>query len=846
MPLGEGEAERLNAGRGMGWKPIEVPRQLSAHEGAQAVWYRTEFQRPDHAGRVVLRIGGAFLATHAWLNGKLLGSHYGYFAPFGFDLTPYLKPENLLVICCESPVETQTDKKRHIMGLFNDGELKPYPASAYSSLPEPYRSEVPVGLWRPVELEYIGPIAIEWMRLKPHFEAGDGRLEVEARLRNLDGREMACEVDLVVAPADGSGAAPLRLRRDLRLAGGAEQVVSMRLALPGAKRWEPWRLGEQPMYRAEMVAGAAGGSESTGVQDGFAFRDLSWDIGQRRWSLAVNGRPIFLRGAAYAPSYRIDELTPQVFADDLRVAREANIDALRVVANVLPIEFYQQADAAGMLVVQELPLLGAYAYHARGDDARFFEAAAREQQAEMVAMLRNRPSVAVWVAHDDPPWLPANVDLGDVNAVRQNHSIDHDLKAGFERLDGTRPALAAPGEVDRHLLAGWDEGSWRDIAEADAVLVPAFGAQALPSADSPVWSSIGERWPIADDDAAWRYAGFQPVSWAERGVGLPSAHTSLEEYVESSQNFQADVVRFAAEHFRTRKFEHCGAAFVFHLVDPFPGIGFGLLDHSRRARPALAALADAFRATRLIIEPLQFEADRPFGVLVQPDQEFKARLVVVNDDPRLSGPGSVRWTLTRLKRRGRRGLVRFAEVLKRRSYSGAAEVEIPTAFEPAVSATSLSIPLDLEGDYRLEAELTTAGRVIDTVALDFGVTVALPQPRPRPELPRYLAAGLADLSSLRSEKEGFSFVLENRTRPAVLASMSGLRLDGVPLSRHDVQVETHAGWAPFPRRLDLPVGRRVRIRVVTGEGLSGGRHSLEADLVVPGVASGRVVIVGTL
>jgi len=48
-----------------------------------------------------------------------------YFAPFGFDLTPYLKAENLLVICCESPVETQPHSKRHIMGWFNDGDLKP-------------------------------------------------------------------------------------------------------------------------------------------------------------------------------------------------------------------------------------------------------------------------------------------------------------------------------------------------------------------------------------------------------------------------------------------------------------------------------------------------------------------------------------------------------------------------------------------------------------------------------------------------------------------------------------------------------------------------------------------------
>lgn len=848
MSLGEGEAERLTAGRGLGWKPIEVPRQLAAHQGSQAVWYRTEFQRPDHSGRVLVRIGGAFLATHAWLNGKLLGSHYGYFAPFGFDLTPYLKAENLLVICCESPVETQPDKKRHIMGVFNDGELKPYPASAYSSLPEPYRWEVPVGLWRPVELEYVGPIAIESMRLKPYFEAADGRLEVEARLRNLDGRNMDGEVELAVTSDGGAGAiAPLRLRREVHMAGGAEQTVTMRLALPGARRWEPWRFGDQPMYRAEMVAGAAGGDESMRVEDAFAFRELKWDIGPpRRWNFAVNGRPMFLRGAAYMPSYRLDELSAERFDEDLRTARETNLDALWVVANALPTDFYRQADAAGMLVVQELPLLGAYAYHARGDDARFFETAAREQQLEMVELLRNRPSVVAWVAHNDPPWLAVNADLGDVHAVRQNHSIDQDLRNAFEHLDGTRPALAATGEIGGHALIGWSSGSWRDLAEGEPVIVSAFGTQALPAEDSPVWESIGERWPVADDDAAWRHAGFQPVNWAERGVGLPSAHTSLQSYVDASHAYQANVIRFAAEHCRTRKFEPCWGAFAYHLIDPFFGIGFGLLDGARTPRPALAALAQAFKPTRLIIEPLAFEPDRPFGILQRPDVPFSARLVVVNDDPELSGPGVVRWTLTRQRKAGRGGVSSIRHALTRRSFSGAAEVEVPTAFEPAVSATSLSVPIELEGGYLLEASLTVSGNVVDRTDLRFAVTSTLPPIRPRPELPRYLAEGLADLNSLRPEKDGLSFVLENRTRPAVLAALAGLRLDGVPLGRHDIQVETHAGWAPFPRRLDMPVGRRVRIHVVTGEALGPGRHSLDADLNVPGVASGRVVIAGTV
>ena len=839
MPLGEGEAERLTIGIGSGWKPIEVPRQLAAHEGRQSVWYRTEFPRPDHAGRVVLRIGGAFLATNVWLNGRLLGSHYGYFAPFGFDLTPYLKAENLLVICCESPVEPEPEKKRHIMGLFNDGDLKPYPASAYSSLPDSFRLEVPVGLWRPVELEYVGPIAVDWMSVKPSFEGGDGRLEVDARLRNLDGRQMDGEVELAVPV---SGRDPLRLRREVHLGGGAEETVTMRLALPGAKKWEPWRFGAQPMYRAELVTRTGDGVESSRVEETFAFRALTADIGPRRWSLRVNGRPMFLRGACYAPAYRLDELNAVTLAADIAVAKKANVDALRVVANVLPRDFYRLADEAGMLVLQDLPLTGTYVYHARGDEARFFETAARQQQAEMVAMLQNHPSIAVWIAHDNPPWLATNFDLGDVHSVRQNHSIDQELKAAFERLDPSRPAIAASGDVDLHLTLGWSDGSWRDIARVEPLMVSAFGAQSLPSTDSSAWAGVGDRWPVADDEPAWRHAGFQPVNWAERGVGLPSGHQTLDDYSRASQAYQAKLIRYTAEHLRTRKFESCWGAFVYHLVDPFPGIGFGILDGTRRPKVALEALTEAFRATRLIAEPLAFEPARPFGFVQHPRVPFAVRLVIVNDDPGLAGRGVVRWSVSREKAAGARGLDRVRDVVQKKSYSGTVEVEIPTAFEPAVIATTLSLPLAAEGEYKLEASLVISGNDVDRTELPFLVASAARPSAPRPEIPRYLAERLADLHSLRPETSGLSFALENRTRPAVLVGVTGLRLDGVLVTGHQLQIETNAGLAPLPKRLDMPLGRRLVLHVVTGEPIGSGAHSLEADVTVPGVASGRLVI----
>ncbi len=540
-PLGEGEAEGLHSGRSGRWSHVEVPAQQAAIEERSAIWYRTHFPRPDHAGRVLLRFGGAFLAANVWLNGRLLGSHYGYFAPFGFDLTPYLKPENTLVVCCESPVETDLAAKRHLLGWFGDGDARPYPAGAFFSLPEPYRWEVPVGLWRPVELEYVDSVIVDWLRLRPRLEADVGRLEATAHLRNLDGREMLGELAVTVA---GEAGAPIRIRREFRIGGGLEQTVAVAVSVPGARRWSPWRFGAAESYTVEAAV-TVGGRESAVMNDGFGFRQVDLRAAHDGWQVRVNGRPMFLRGACYMPGFRLDQLGPERFRDDLRLAREANLDALRVHAHVLPEEFYREADAAGMLVLADLPLTLAYAYHASAEDARFFEAAVRAQVGEMAAMLGNRPSVVAWVAHDDPPWASSGADLADVHAVRQNHTVDHGAKALFEELDPTRVALAGSGDTDSHLFLGWRSGGWEQLAEAEPWLVSEYGAQALPPAGSPVWEELGRRWPVADADPAWLHAGFQPAVWAGAGVGLPSDYGSLEDYTEAAEDYQAFVVAAA-------------------------------------------------------------------------------------------------------------------------------------------------------------------------------------------------------------------------------------------------------------------------------------------------------------
>lgn len=839
--LGEGEAEGLPSGGGGGWQPVSVPEQQSAAAGRSAIWYRTRLPRPDHNGRVLLRVGGAFLATHAWLNGRLLGSHYGYFGAFGFDVTSQLRDQNVLVMCCESPIETDLSCKRHVMGVFNDGDSRPYPSSAWFSLPEPYRWEVPVGLWRPVELEYLGPLALDWVRLRSKLEAGDaGRLEVEARLRNLDARQMAGEL---VVDVDGPEGRPLRLRREIRVAGGAEQTATVALSIPSARRWFPWRLGEPALYRATTTA-FVNGRESSRVEERFGFREAVVHAGHDGWKVVVNGQPMFLRGANYTPGLRLDQLSEATFLGDIELAKDANLDVLRVHAHVLPDEFYRLADETGMLVIADFPLTLSYAYHASADEARFFETSVREQVPEMVRLLQNRPSILCWTGHDDPPWIEANTILGDVHAVRQNYTIDQEIKESLERLDPGRPALAASGELDQHLWLGWREGSWRDFSEVLPGFVSEFGAQAAPSLGSPSWRQLSTRWPVAGDDPQWLYAGFQLPAWAERGAGLPTDHASLERFVQAGQDYQAHLVAYAIDQLRKRKLEPCWGALVYQLVDPFPGIGFGLLDSARLPKAAYQAVRDAFAPARVIIDPVGFTAVQPWGFGYRLGEVVTMRLVVVNDDPALTGPADVRWTVHRERAVDPTALGRLRDAVRRKSYSGSVGLGLPTAAEPAVQLTSLTLPLDAEGDYRFEAELRVPGRAPVRSSLQFQILSHVEAVRRRPLLPGYLAERIIIADSLQTDADGARFTLRNLTRPAVLTGIDDMRLDGRRLESPRVLVQAESGRVPLPRRVDLPFGRDVTMLVELDLPLEPGDHELEMELTLPGVASGRVRVSG--
>lgn len=706
-----------------GWAPIQVPRLHGATAGHEAIWYRTRFPRPRHRQRTLVRFEGAFLSANVWLNGRLLGSHYGYFAPFSFDISSFLQDENVLAVCVEAPVELDLAAKRHVMGLFADWNVKPYPSRELGRLPEEFVWHVPMGLWQPVVLEQVGHLVVEWAHCEPRLERADvARLVVTLRLRNLDGRIMTGELAVQVEPETFEGGG-LEMRRALRLNGHEVQDVVMELAIPHPRLWWPASHGDPALYRATLEV-TADERPSAAIRQPFGIRDLHLARRVDAWTFEVNGRPVFMRGATYCSDFFLDAVTPERAERDLRLAKEANMNMLRVDGHLEPAAFYDLADREGVMLWQDFPLVFSYVHRAPERAHEFFREAVASQVEEMVHLLYNHPAVACFAMHHEPAW--ATAAEGERHLEQLNRDVDEDAAALVRRLDSTRPVLTASGAEDDHIPVPPD---WHALDQQAPLFCSEIGVAALPSANSPVWRHLNRSWPVADDDPSWRFAGFDLDAFLASGVGAPGAQSSREGYIRLTQEYQAHVLRYAIERFRRLKLAPCGGVLVRQLVDSFPGITPAIVDHARRPKRAYHAVAQAFAPTVLIADLPDAEAGVEGHLVCLPrGRVHRFRVICVNDDPQRSGRARLHWRLTREQGGPITWVRRLGAGLRRQPVSGTETVMLPGAMDPAMVLVEPVFRLSASGLYCLSAELEQQGALVAQLRQRFLVGMVPPRP----------------------------------------------------------------------------------------------------------------------
>jgi len=571
-----------------GFKSIKVPSNWfsEGYEHSGVAWYKTSFtvnaKTPKQLYQLVF--DGVDYFADVWVNGQHVGFHEGYFQSFRFDVSQYLKQgENLLVVRVNSPQENSGQSwslhKQYIKGVLGHHDTRP--GGAWS---ERGQEQNTGGIWQSVWLEINELHTIEQFQFTPKIhENGDSSANISVDVLSNSRNRAIVEYSLYYQDE--------RVESYEKNISFSEGKQTLQLALPPKKRllWSPWEHGEPHLYTVKIQIKDLQKSYAYKSQQ-VGFREFTVDEPNGLWR--INGNNFFVRGTNYIAWQWLSEMTEERFLADLTLMKEANINAIRVHAHVLPKRFYKLADQLGMVIWQDFPLQWGYV------DTPEFVNTAENQAREMVKELYNYPSIMVWSAHNEPPWDASwmKYKYPDYKLEQQQNSIlDEKVLAVFQANDTSRYSHKS-SLTSEHPWLGWYSGKWTDYSKpTDQRWITEFGAQALPNKDvlekivgkENLWPTNKKQWDI------WKYHNFQPTQTFK--LAKIDKGRNVEGLIKNTQQYQYKLNTLAAESYRRQKMSPVNAIFQFMFVEDWPSMNWGVVDYLRNPKPGYFALKKAYQ-----------------------------------------------------------------------------------------------------------------------------------------------------------------------------------------------------------------------------------------------------------
>jgi beta-mannosidase len=545
----------------------------------------------DHV-HLVLR--GVDYISDLFLNGHYLGRHEGMFSPQVVDVSDLLSGDNLLAIRLLGSRWLPRDRSSPGLKILNRIEARfSGPPDQFPDRRDTLKCQMgfgwdfspalrTMGLWDDVYLVIGREVVVQDVVIRPRLEPGVARVDVEVE---LDARQTRAVRLRCVLAGETFECEPLTVEQAMVLARGISRQ-RLSLTVPQPRLWWPWDHGPPDLYQLTVEA----------LADGQCLDTVSMAVGLRQvelrgWTLHVNGRPVYARGANWVPADLLPgRVTAATYRELLDLARQANMNLLRVWGGGLREKhaFYDLCDRLGIMVWQEFPF--ACAFLTRYPRSPSYLRLAEAEVRAIVRELRNHPSVAVWCG-------------GNEFSPERNVPLMAVLRSSVVAEDASRPfLLASPYAGESHNWRVWHRfyapSAYRDDR---AFFASEFGLQAPPDVATlrrllppdglwppgPAWA--GRRAGLAK---LWRYA--RPF--------LPEGEVTLEQFVAASQRAQAHGLQIAIEHYRRRKAEGCGGALVWQLNEPWPAISWSLVDYYRQ--PKLA-----YHAVKRLLAPLLVSVD---------------------------------------------------------------------------------------------------------------------------------------------------------------------------------------------------------------------------------------------
>ncbi|MFD6097337.1 glycoside hydrolase family 2 protein [Nocardiopsis flavescens] len=575
-----------------------------------------EADAPADGERVDLAFDGLDTVATVTLNGQVLGTAANMHRSHRFDARAALRAgSNELTVDLRSALE-YAEEERERLGARPHTNTHPYNMvrKMACSFGWDWGPDLQTaGIWKPVRLERWTTARLARVRPLVTVDAdGTGRVEVHADLERAgDGTPLV----LTAAVAGRTATATLA-------AGASSGTVTVEV--PGADLWWPVGYGGQPLYDLDLTLAARDGADALDTAHRrIGFRTVTVDTEPDEhgtpFTVSVNGRPVFVKGANWIPDdHFLTRITRERLEHRVGQAVDSHMNMLRVWGGGIyeTEDFYDVCDERGVLVWQDF-LLACAAYPEEDPLWGEFEAEAREN----VARLSSHASLALWNGgnenlwgHEDWGWKDR---LGDLT---WGHRYYTELfPAVVAELDPTRfyadgspysPGLTAEeshpnaeAHGTRHEWDVWnrtDHRAYRDI-------VPRFCSE-FGFQGPPTWSTLTE-W-IHDEPLTPESPVFLLHQKAEDGNGklsrglsmhLPTP-TTFADWHWATQLNQARAVAVGVEHYRSW-WPRTAGSLVWQLNDCWPVTSWAAVDGQGRRKPLWYALRDAYAPRLLTLQP---------------------------------------------------------------------------------------------------------------------------------------------------------------------------------------------------------------------------------------------------